>query len=750
MSKKRFIKWLSLATIGIVTMATGVACGGDDDDGKKPQFLEGIDTEIELGDGLDLSDYIDYVTDGEYKITVSDGVNTEDISKKRYWEPVEPGKYTITYQVLDGEFKGENSFELIVNVPTMTWKYTLQNTIYDTGYTLDFEEYFANMNVSAHSYYPWKMVMDSVTINDETTDLAGYTEWTFASSDAHVFKFHIESEDGQKYTLAQSVRVRYVDQEMIDWMDNNQITVEGALRLEKNHSILLDTGTHQGALNTHPDNCPERALPYIAFNGEFGINDYLVYDFTGTNMPNMLFFTDKFTASLWNTGGMAEDNKGFALSGGWTKKNGQPFEPWQTNTSINARFKIYGPNKIQKTDDGRDGQIRTMFPEYCNPFTLYSIWQEENANRKYRAIVGFAEMSSTEFTVVACLMDLETGSVIYSSTKTVKNTDIYGHENGDMLFTEEMFKGGIGLYGAFGKTTQIDKVYAIEENTTMQEMKVKYFETPHQWMKDNKVTGAGIVSSNARQEVVLGASKYEHVNSDGVDDTAIVPAEYCKTDMSYIAFNGNYGLNDFLVLEFTGNNMPIISFFNGEVNNTIFNTYDNTKVNGEEVFNEKATTEKGLVIFNGQTDMSGNPFAPWNKQGSVNDRITLAGPWKANKFGANDLGWFRDNVAGSGTPMGIWTLSKEENANTKYRMFVGFTAGDTTGCTIVMHVVNYYTQEVVCSYETRINETFPENYFTGNIALHGQFGKQTTFKVYPIQEDTTLEQLIVKYTVAPV
>lgn len=220
--------------------------------------------------------------------------------------------------------------------------------------------------------------------------------------------------------------------------------------------------------------------------------------------------------------------------------------------------------------------------------------------------------------------------------------------------------------------------------------------------------------------------------------------------MSYIAFNGNYGLNDFVVVEFTGNNMPIISFFNGEVNNSIFNSYDNTKVDDVETFNENAKTEKGVVIFNGQTDMNGDPFAPWHKQGSVNDRITLAGPWKANKFGADDLGWFRTNVAGSGTPMGLWTLTKEENANTKYRMFVGFTQGDTTGCTIVMHVVNYYTQEVVCSYETRIDEAFPENYFTGNIALHGQFGKQTTFKVYPIQEDTTLEQLIVKYTVVPV
>ncbi len=751
MSKKRIIKWLCLAAVGIMTMATGVACG-DKEEASKPQFLEGIDLEIELGDGIDLSDYIDYVTDGEYEITVSDGKASEDITRKRYWQPEEPGKYTITYKVLDGANKGENSFELIVKVPALTWKYTLMNTIYDTGYTLEFDEYFNAMNISAMSYYPWKMVMESVTVNDVTTDLTNATEWTFNQADPHVFKFHIESEDGQTYSLSQSVKVRYVEQEMLAWMDENNITAEGALRLENEQKVLLSEGDHRGAVTTHIDQCPDRSLPYIAFNGEYGVNDFLVFDFTGTNMPNMLFFTDKFTDSVWNNGNAGEGNKGFVLSGGWTKKNGQPFDAWQNDTSINARYKIYGPNKIIKTDDDRDGQIRTKYDETPNTLSLRKIWAEENANRKYRVFVGFTSWSATEFTVETCVMDLTSGSIIYTASKTVTNTQIRGNADGSIFFTEDMFKGGIGLYGAFGKTTQLDKIYAIEEDTTMQALKVKYFETPYKWMKNQKVTGSGIVSSNERQEVVLGVSKYEHVTSEGVDDTASVPAEYCYgIDMSYIAFNGNYGLNDFVVVDFKGNNMPILSFFNNEVNNTIFNKYDNSKdASGVEVFNEKAKTEKGLIIFNGQTDMTGGAFAPWNKAGSVNDRITLAGPWKANKFGASDLGWFRDNVAGTGTPMGLYTLSQAQNANNSYRMFVGFTAGDTTGCTIVLHVINLDTQAVVCSYNTRINQAFPENYFTGSIGLHGQFGKQTSFKVHPIQEDTTLEKLIVKYTVVPV
>ncbi len=749
MSKKKTFKWLCLAAIGAFAMATSVACGGDDAT-SKPQFLEGIDTELELGDGMDLSDYIDYVTDGEYVITVSDGKTVEDITRKRYWEPKEPGTYTFTYTVLSGAFKGENSFDVVVKVPTLTWKYTLMNTIYDTGYTLEFDEYFNAMNISAMSYYPWEMVMDSITVNDVTTEITDQTAWTFTQAKPHVFKFHIQSQDGQSYSLSQSVNVRYVDKEMLAWMDENDVTTEGALRLENEQKVLLQEGDHRGAVATHLDQCPDRTLPYIAFNGEYGVNDFLVFDFTGTNMPNMLFFADKINNTVWNNGGAAEYNKGFVLSGGWTKKNGQPYEGWQTDASINARFKIYGPNKIVKTDDDREGQIRTKFEETPNPLSLYNIWQEENANRKYRVFVGFTSWSATEFTVATSVMDLQTGNVIYSASKTVLNTQIKGNTDGAIVFTEDMFKGSIALYGAIGKTTQLDKIYAIERNTTLKDLQVKYYETPYKWMKDQKVTATGVVSSNERQEVVLGASTY--VN----DDPSKVPADYCKTNMSYVAFNDNYGLNDFLVLEFTGNNMPYISFFNNAANNSVFNKYDNTYVKDddgnviEEIFNEKAKEEKGLVISNGQTDMNGDAFAPWNKSGSVNDRITIAGPWKANKFGANDLGWFRDNIAGAGTPMGIYTLSQEQNANTRYRMFVGFTEGDTTGCTVVMYVTNIDTGAVVCHYNVRINETFPENYFTGGIALHGQFGKQTCFKVYPIERNTTLEKLIIEYTVVPV
>ena len=697
-----------------------------------PQFLLGIDKEIEIGDSIVLEEYINYVTDGGYSIviTTSEGYFC-DVTNKKAWAPEVPGTYTITYTVTGGVNEGVNAFDLVVGVPELTWEYTFVNKIYDTGEDLVFEDYFDQMNISAASYYPWKMVMDSVTVGDETTVLSEETSWTFTQAIPHVFEFHIETEDGQRRGLSQFINVRYVDGEMLEWMQTNNVTVTSALRLENGGKVVLDAGEHDAG-NTHqPDTAKKRFLPHIAFNGEYGVNDFVVVDFTGNNMPHILFFGEDITDTLWyDANATNEQNKGFVLANGWTTNKGVPAESWHKPNSINARLCLYGPNKAYKMGETGDGHFRKKFSTEPNPASLYTLMQEQNANTKYRIIAGFTEATPTQLTISFYMMNRETGEVVYEDALIVANTSMQGNSEGTVQFTEDQFKGKIALYGMFGRAITLDKIYTIEEDTTLSELKIKYLESPYAWMKANKVTSYNILYTDDTQKVVLAASMHNGSTTQGPDTI--------KTrDMSYLVFNGKYGLNDFVVFDFTGNNMPILSFFNDEVTNTIY--YKDTA---------SASQNKGLIIINGGGALTGAPAPNWNKPGSVNDRLQLCGPNKANKVGETLDGWFRRNIMGNGCPIGMYTLSQEENVNRRYRVIIGFTAGDSTGCTIALHVIDLDTGATVCSAETSISETFEEGAFSGNIALYSNFGKDLVLDaLYGVEQDTTMEALKTKYAV---
>lgn len=778
-----------------------------------PRFLKGIDKEIELGDGMYVGDYIDYVTDSDYKITVSMGDFSQDITNKRYWQPEEPGVYTVTYQVFKGENKGTNSFELTVAVPKLVWKYTLVNTIYDTGEEMYFEDYFSDMNISAFSYYDWKMVMDSVTVGSETIDLHEQESWTFEQAIPHVFKFHIETEDKQSYALSQAINVRYVDQDMLEWMDEQNITVDRALRLESGQKVVLDGGTHDANNTSNPDNAKKRSLPHLVFNGEYGVNDFVMLDFTGNNMPAMLFFGDEITDSPWaDPNGTDEQNKGFVVANGWTTKTGIPVAAWHTETHMNGRFGVYGPNKAYKMSDDSTGFLRQIFPERPNPVSMYTLMQEENVNTRFRIFFGFTAASQTQFTVSVILVNLDKGEIAYETSLTLKNTQIKNNSSGEIKFTEEDFKGKIALYGMFGRSITLDKVHEIQEDTSLAELKemyckestfnnnaatavrvgqvlnvvdyvapkaganysfgyydasgaytaitsntfafatagtytLAYCDGEHlsaklsvsvvdiddamsAWTQENNVSFYNVLSARSGK-VVLRASTHNGSNTQGPDNVSV-------RDMSYLAFNGNYGVNDFLVFDFTGVNMPILSFFNDEVTNTVFNTDSAT-----------AAQNKGIVVMNGNTTKTGDPnLGSYHRENYINDRLTLYGHNKTYKTGSDATGFFRTAVTSGGSPVGLWQLTKAENANRRYRVIVGFTEGSATSCTFAICVLDLNTGEVLCDVQKKVNHAFGENYFNGSIALYSHFGLELTLdQVYAIEQDTTMSALKTKYAV---
>ena len=228
---------------------------------------------------------------------------------------------------------------------------------------------------------------------------------------------------------------------------------------------------------------------------------------------------------------------------------------------------------------------------------------------------------------------------------------------------------------------------------------------------------------------------------------AVTRPEVGSTDMSYIAFNGDYGVGDYVVFDFTGENMPIVSFFNNEVTNTVYNnaTVAAGNLNNKDEYpgsGVKDANAHGIVICGGMYNSAG--VSALGAVGTeVNScRLIIVGNQKV-------LGWDDDSnsIAGGyrtsdGTvavpnPLSITALAK--TPDTTYRVIMGFSANGK----LEVRVINMVTGESVYSW-TKTGLT--SNLATGSIAIHGQFGKETVLdSVFGVEENTTIDALMTKY-----
>jgi hypothetical protein len=103
-------------------------------------------------------------------------------------------------------------------------------------------------------------------------------------------------------------------------------------------------------------------MSYYCFDGDYGLNDFLVFDFTGNNLPAMAFFTDEMTAEIYHTSSASDaQNKGFVLANGATNKLGDPVAAWHKSGGVNDRLTLGGPNKMS----GLGKMQRDAFVEIC-------------------------------------------------------------------------------------------------------------------------------------------------------------------------------------------------------------------------------------------------------------------------------------------------------------------------------------------------------------------------------------------------
>ena len=827
MRKNKIRKLLLIMACAAATLSAGMAvasCGGstqksdvsfveDEVEKKGPQFLEGALSHIYVNDRIVLDEYVDYVEDVDFTLTMTDeNGNVEDITKKRIWYTRESGTYTMTYTIEKGKHKGTSTFTLYVTYPELWWEFSLKNMPYKYGETLEFEKYFEAMNIYT-SLPNCETKMESVEVDGETIDLSGETSYTFTSRSDHAFRFFTESPDGQRCEGTEIISIKYIDEAYQQELNDMGISLYGDLYVERGNFTLVEGSYCNGNNVIYERKNGPHNLPYLAYNGDYGIGDYVKIDFTGNNMPIFSFFRDEYSESVH------DETKGFIFTGGFKSNSGASIHPTKCN-----EFTIYGPYMLHKYDDDKEdtrswGGMSAQ-DEKGNSIPYPGTMNALQDGTKYRMIAGFsgvrkgqANLLGTTTPVETLFLDFDCLIINLDAKEIVTKfrIDTYGIQACGFdkipLETENnpFFNGNIVLYGNHGERTVWDTIYPIMENTTFdaicaEELTFSSFKpgAPNFFLDaEAELTVSDFVDTNAegykffyRDEegntyhvegdtFVLGApGSYTFYYTDGTnlcssmgvfvanfseelvqwiqesnislygleslteDKVITLKAGAIKdggdyqgpnggdlVDQGYLAFNGEYGLNDYVAFDFTGKNMPEVAFFAKNYNNSMY------AQNGGK---------QGIVFANGITAWDGGLQTGILGNGT---KVNIDSPFMMESIDT----WFVKN----GMQNSILARANLDD-NTKYRVILGFNKHDAAGIEIKWYLYNLDENTVV---EQSSIQTW--NFFTGSnekvgnmtlddlvgsIVLYGKFGTTLTIdQLYGVYENTSIDEVIKEF-----
>ncbi len=805
--KKNFRKSI-LLTLGLTTVMTAglalAACGNivpfvEEEVKKGPQFLEGALSEIAIGDTIVLDEYVDYSQSDNFTLTLKDEAGEEtDMTEEYTWYPEEPGTYVLTYTIHSGQHKGTASFTFYVAYPTLSWQFTLSGKPYNLGDELVFEEYFTDLDI----YVPiddYEVIMDGVEIGGTYIDLTEEESHVFESMDDHIFMFHVESPDGQRCDAREIISVKCVDEAALAMLEAMNATTYGELYLreegetdDKYVSSTLLKGMYNGGVNNGSvlsDKTTPHDVPYLAYNGDYGLNDYIKIDFTGKNMPIMSFFRgDDYKNNIF------DHTKGFVVSGGFTNNSGVPI-----HADLSKKFYLYGPNMVSKYDENYPGDNTQSLGAISNGDNAYpgSIASLDE-DTQYRLIAGFTglrkgntqhvttrdPMESLYLTFSCLVLDLTNKEVFSEFTIETYALQACGYDFIPMdLENNSYLQGNIVLYGNYGVQTTWDRLYPVIQDKTYDQMFAE--EVAQASFKQNakKFVFVGKAANVSDFVDVQGEYSMFYRDEAGNDtpitgDTFTIHQEgnytlfYKHGDYYYGTLRFFVGGNEYktttdangrVVLgsgsignggSYTGPNSNDLidqayKRIEGEYSFDDYIAFDFTGKNMPEIaffagdFNQSMYSQyggkQGVVVASGVTLWDGSGPASLGSNGT---QICVSGPYMANYSAATKDGGNLMNAFGS-------KLARANLADgTRYRVIMGFTkATDTRAITLRYALYNLDTgalveEKAMDSWNMFSNPDYFEqsrDTLVGSIILYGKFRAETTIdKLWGVYEDTTI------------
>ncbi len=447
MKRKRTLKYLLVSILSaLCCLFIGIGCG--ESNSGFTGFLKGYREYINLGESVIMEEFIDYVDDSDYKITLILGEEEKDYTDRAIWTPEDPGEWTVKYEVSSGKNEGTYTCTVEVKVPTINYQMSItsENVTFEKGETMQFTSFIDSLNVFVSSFYPSEMEMQSVRHNGELTDLKNESQYTFTDRGLYYFTFHVNSTDGQTKKAIVEVKVIQTDEAAKTFMEENGASVHRYNAFDENLSLELDGGTHGKSFSSND-------IGYIAYEGEYGEGDYVKFDFTGNNLPKVAFFCKRITPSI------TDGSAGIYLCNGTLRINGTSYVQLAEFSSLTA----YGPYKVKDTAFriGTDTQNLDSYGSPADPASISRRGLQEGT--RYRYIVGFSDVDEVAKTATyhALLINLDTYEIEFDYQGTC--------DLSESLIEEDYFSGSIVAYGSFGAKTYIDKVYPVAHAASVYE-----------------------------------------------------------------------------------------------------------------------------------------------------------------------------------------------------------------------------------------------------------------------------------------
>ena len=227
------------------------------------------------------------------------------------------------------------------------------------------------------------------------------------------------------------------------FLATNNMTAYGCQSINDDLQVQFYKGMYQGEAWAMKND----DVPYVAYNGNYGVGTYVAVDFTGKNLPQLCFFAKEITPSLLD--GLA----GVYIHNGIIKNNGA----YRSDTDA-GRVTFFGPNKVEYKKVDAEGRYSGQFGSADSPSPMSERGLQDGVRYRYVIGVKSAQIANgeTKGKVVLQLM------LINLDTKTVVAD--YSKELSDIAFTTEYLSGNVVMYGKYNVAITLDKIYPIYQN----------------------------------------------------------------------------------------------------------------------------------------------------------------------------------------------------------------------------------------------------------------------------------------------